>query len=360
MTKKHLNHLETVINTSVNAIIAIDNKLHVLTFNKAAEDMFGYTIQEIQQSNNLHLIIPQKYISLHDQALSRFIKTEKSSGLMKTEIEIEAQHKNGTIIPIKMLIDYSGTGDDLIIVANIINLTEDKHQKSLILQHSRNAQMGEMLSMIAHQWRQPLSVISSTVLSIHIKQELSGLDKIFLNEQLKIISDNTQHLSQTIDDFRKFFIEEKHKVNTTLEQIIDTSLSLINPILESKNTTVLRDYKCNEELLTFPNELTQVVLNLIGNAQDILETTNTNNPTINIKTYKDDKYYYLQVHDNGGGIKHSIFDKIFDPYFTTKGSLNGTGLGLYLSKKILQEHCNGSIGVENIDNGALFTIKISK
>lgn len=237
-------------------------------------------------------------------------------------------------------------------------LDKNREKDFLLIQQSRHAQMGEMITMIAHQWRQPLSSISSNVIALQVQQELEGYNKEFYDEQLEKISGLTQYLSKTIDDFRKFFKEEKEKTSTSLEDIVADSLYIIESILVSKGIELEIEYLCNEKILSYPKELKQVVLNLLKNTQEAIEEKKISNPKINIKTYKDKKNFYLEIKDNAGGIEEDIKEKIFDPYFTTKDTLNGTGLGLYMSKKIIQEYCNGDIKVRNTDGGVSFTIEI--
>lgn len=233
-----------------------------------------------------------------------------------------------------------------------------KQQENMLVQ-SRMAQMGEMLAMIAHQWRQPLASISAIISAMMVRQELDQYDPKYFNEQLNKISDHTQHLSGTINDFRDFFKEDKTKTESTLEQIVDDSLHIIGSIIESQGIKISTDYQCNEKLYIYPNELKQVVLNLLKNSQETIEEKKIKNAKIEIRTYKNGTNYYLEIRDNGGGIPEGEISKIFEPYFTTKGNLNGTGLGLYMSNLIITEHHKGRLTVSNQDDGACFIIKLS-
>lgn len=235
-------------------------------------------------------------------------------------------------------------------------IERNKMQSAYLVQQSRLAQMGEMISMIAHQWRQPLAAISAIIAILQLKQTIKQYDATLYDNKLTDITELVQHLSKTINDFRDFFKEDKHKVSTLIDDIIDSCLKIIGPILKHKDITVTKEYKCVGEFLSYPNELKQVVLNILSNAKDAFENSRYDKPRIDIRGYKTANTYYLQIQDNAGGIPPEIINKIFDPYFTTKGSQNGTGLGLYMSKKIIQEHCKGHISVKNHEDGALFTI----
>ncbi len=239
-------------------------------------------------------------------------------------------------------------------VAEEVKKNEEKQKQ--LLHQSRLAQMGEMISMIAHQWRQPLSAISSSSLAINIKAKLGKLDNETAIELSEKISEYSQHLSLTIDDFREFFKPNRGKEETTLETLVESALSIVEISLKNKSIKLVQDLRCHQVLKTHPNELKQVILNLIKNAEDALTERHTPDPKIEIRTYKEGRNVVLEVRDNAGGVPEKIIDKIFDPYFSTKLEKNGTGLGLYMSKTIIEEHCGGSLTVENGDEGAIFKI----
>ena len=234
------------------------------------------------------------------------------------------------------------------------NREKEKH----LIQQSRLAQMGEMISMIAHQWRQPLGAISSLSSTIEIEATLDSLDKNKTISHAKKISDLTQHLSQTISDFREFFKQDKEKTHFTSEALLQSIAVITGDSLKAKNINFIQDLNCNCNFKTYTNELKQVVLNLVKNAEDALVDKKIEKSYIKLATFTDDKAYILEVSDNAGGITEDIIDKIFDPYFSTKTQKNGTGLGLYMSKTIIQDHCGGTLSVCNDENGAVFTITI--
>jgi len=233
-------------------------------------------------------------------------------------------------------------------------IDKNRQKDQQLLQQSRLAQMGEMISMIAHQWRQPLSAISSIGGAIILKASLGNLDKETAQMLATNISKHSQHLSSTIDDFRNFFKSNKEKSNTTYTKVIESVLSIIEISMGSKNITLIKNLNSREKFDTYPNELKQVILNLIKNAEDVLLEKEVKNPTVTIETYG----ATLIVSDNAGGIPEDIIDKIFDPYFSTKTKKDGTGLGLYMSKTIIEDHCKGRLEVYNDHDGAVFKITL--
>ncbi len=232
------------------------------------------------------------------------------------------------------------------------------YQKKQMIQQIKLIQMGEMLSMIAHQWRQPLAAISATTTNLSFKVMVNEFDQKIFTDELNLISEYTQHLSSTINDFRSFFKEDKTKTNVYLEDVVNSTLSIVKESLKSQDIKVVTNLDCNEKVETFANELKQVVLNIIKNAEDIILEKNISNGEIIITTKKEKNCKIISIRDNGGGIPDDIIKKIFNPYFSTKLDRDGTGLGLYISKTIVEKHCNGKLTVSNCENGALFEIRL--
>lgn len=250
---------------------------------------------------------------------------------------------------------------NLTLEERVVHEVEKNRQKDQqLIQQSRLASMGEMISMIAHQWRQPLSAISSTVQGLHLKLTLKKFDEALFIEKLSDVIRYAQYLSQTIDDFRQFFKPSKAKNKVSLEEVIEKVLDIIRVSLENKRIALSMDYRSNESLMTYANELMQVLLNLIKNAEDVLMENKIENPWIKIVTLKDEHSLILEISDNGGGIPESVIERIFDPYFSTKNKKDGTGLGLYMSQKIIEEHCGGSLRASNGVEGAIFTITLPR
>ncbi|SFV67243.1 Aerotaxis sensor receptor protein [hydrothermal vent metagenome] len=247
-------------------------------------------------------------------------------------------------------------------ITDSINLKEElersQQKDKAMLQQSKLAQMGEMIAMIAHQWRQPLTAISSTASDLHMKIILDNFNSDYFIEKLEKIDGFSQHLSKTIDDFRGFYKEDKEKIDILFSNIIQGALDIVATSITNKNITLETTFKSQQKIAVYPNELRQVILNLIKNAEDVIIEKKIQNPTIQLKTYEDDTYAYFETIDNAGGIPKEIIEKIFDPYFSTKTKKDGTGLGLYMSKTIVEEHCGGKLEVSNTTEGAKFKIII--
>jgi signal transduction histidine kinase len=234
-----------------------------------------------------------------------------------------------------------------------------KSQEKLMIHQSKLATMGEMLSMIAHQWRQPLTAVFTTIQSIELKYKLGKLDGEFLKKQVDTSKQIVNQMSQTIDDFRNFFKPTKELEDTLLSDVLEKSLTVIKPTLSKNSIEVVVEQDSKIEIKTYSNELMQVVLNILTNANDALKEIEIKEPIIEIKSYIKDEKIFIDISDNAGGINDEIIDQIFEPYFSTK-SKNGTGLGLYMSKIIIEDHLKGKLFVKNGTKGAIFTISLDK
>jgi signal transduction histidine kinase len=249
-----------------------------------------------------------------------------------------------------------------------------KQNQDIIFQN-RSAAMGEMIGNIAHQWRQPLHTIGLTLIEAHFDLDDFGkIDKENGAIYLKNIKTQIDYLSRTIDDFRNFFNPQKEKIPCSIQDTVAYVVSLTHKMLEEKNIVLTiscvdacdnKSRGCIEAcsqgmtVLGYPNELAQVLLNLISNSRDVLLERKIREPLLSITWgYANDGVVVITVSDNGGGIDEVVMPKIFDPYFSTKDKNQGTGIGLYMSKIIIQEHHDGTIGVSNNEQGAVFTITI--
>nr|WP_321267323.1 ABC transporter substrate-binding protein [uncultured Sulfurimonas sp.] len=237
-----------------------------------------------------------------------------------------------------------------------------------MLHQSRLVQMGEMLSMIAHQWKQPLSSISTMQIAIRMSIELEKYDLNdkkqrdefieFLFKKLDKIGAYTQNLSQIISDFSDFYKPNKESQTMRLDSVIVKACHLVEDSMIMNNIVISLNLHSQALVDLHENEFMQVILNILNNAKDQLIDKNIENPIIKLLSYDADKEIVLKISDNAGGIDEYTMPLVFDPYFSTKLDKNGTGLGLYMSKNIIEDYHNGSISVENDAKGAVFIIRI--
>jgi len=230
---------------------------------------------------------------------------------------------------------------------------KNRAKDKMMFAQSRRAQMGEILAMIAHQWRQPLHSINAAVSVINLKVKSGQFNYEMSKNITSKIEKYTHHLSNTIDDFRDFFKPQKEMHNTNLEVVFSKAHSLIDNSLYMKNIEINLKIDSVYEFTSYENELIQVILNLLKNAEDVLVERSIAKPVIFVNI----KEYTISIEDNAGGIDEKILSKIFDPYFSTKAK-NGTGLGLYMSKVIIEDHCYGTLDVVNGKRGAKFILTL--
>ena len=251
----------------------------------------------------------------------------------------------------------------------ISEIEKNNEKQKIIFQQSKMAAMGEMISNIAHQWRQPLHAILLTNQKIHLNRILGHeIDDELINSVENDIKKQINYLNSTIEDFRNFFKPDKEKVEFQLKESIETSLDIIHATLKQKQIDVIKDFDSNIKIFNLKNELMQVIINILKNAMDVLDERLITDKIIIIRTYEKDNFYFIDVIDNAGGISENILPKIFEPYFTTKHQSKGTGLGLYMSHEIIVKHMNGFFEVKNINfklennnyKGACFSISFKK
>ncbi len=364
-SQKEYADMITQINT--NAIIAVDANSNILTFNKSAEDMFGFSADEMLNTKLIDdKIIPLKFLDRHNRGLKNFIQT----GELKNRdvvFELEGQHRDKTLFPIRISFGVKIEDNNKIVVANIQNITKEKEKDELIIQQSRFAAMGEMIGEIAHQWRQPLSSISAIASGAKLRYKNNLISDEELDKTFVKIKYHTQYLSQTIDDFRDFYKKNKKREPFEVNEIIDKSITLIDASYSEKNIELILKRDERKIMLSGNgSELSQVFLNILYNAKDAIVDNNVTDRVVILEVLQEGEYVVVKIYDSAGGISEKIKERVFDPYFTTKHKSQGTGIGLFMSKKIISQHFEGTIEVQNrefeVDNkklfGAEFIIKI--
>jgi ABC-type amino acid transport substrate-binding protein/nitrogen-specific signal transduction histidine kinase len=239
---------------------------------------------------------------------------------------------------------------------------DNKKKDGYIIHQSRLAQMGELISIIAHQWRQPLNFITSTTLRISMKldpQKPNSSIKIskkelvdYINKECSNIDNYIDLLSDTLEHFRNFYKPNRKPFYTDISHPLDHSMLVMRKVLHQNNINLVENYNSKLQISLFSNELSQVFMNIIKNSQDSFIINDIKYKTITISTKDiDNKGVQIEFRDNAGGIKKDIRDKILDPYFSTKGDKHGTGIGLYISKIIVEDHHKGNLDIDYLDDG---------
>ena len=233
-------------------------------------------------------------------------------------------------------------------------------QNELLVQSEKMVSMGEMIGNIAHQWRQPLSAISSHITSIQMQKEIGILEDDFFFKTCKSINKNANYLSKTIDTFRDFIKGEKVFKNIIIQNEISQALGIVSTTLKESQIKLNDNINYDEDIEIYmtTGELPQVIINIINNARDVLMEKEIQNPIINLDLQKDNSKVTITIEDNAGGIPLDIMPKIFEPYFTTKHQSQGTGLGLHMSFDIITKSLKGKLYVKNTEIGAKFFIEI--
>ena len=227
-----------------------------------------------------------------------------------------------------------------------MEIQKNEEKNRILIQQSRMASMGEMLENIAHQWRQPLSTISVAASGMEVKKEFSNLSDEEFFEGINHIKKSTLYLSNTIDDFRSFFSKKKSNSKINIKSVVEKALDLMGNTFVQNRIQVIKNIE-DIEFLSLENELIQVFMNIFVNAKDALRPIVGNEKYIFIDIYKKDNYLIINIKDSAGGIKENIIDKVFEPYFTTKHQSQGTGIGLFMCREIINKHMNGQIEISN-------------
>ncbi|QKE26730.1 ABC transporter substrate-binding protein [Arcobacter aquimarinus] len=210
------------------------------------------------------------------------------------------------------------------------------------------ASMGEMISNIAHQWRQPLSVISTLATGVKLQKEFDTLSDKELILNMDLINKNAQYLSETINDFKNFIKGDRNLQNYNLSSTITNFIHLIESSIKNSNIRMILDLDDDIFIDGYPNELIQCFINIFNNSKDAYEETNQENPLFFIKTQKQNNQVIIKIKDNAQGIPQNIISKIYEPYFTTKHKSQGTGLGLHMTYKLITDGINGKIDAKNV------------
>ncbi len=343
-----------------NGIFKGSNKLFLELMNlKDEKELLGKKDSDFNIVENEDFMSDDLYVMTNKKPKLNYTETISSKN---NDIRILNTSKVPLIDKNENVIGVLGVIQD--ITEQINNQNQINLQEQLLIQQSKLASMGEMIANIAHQWRQPLSIISTSATGIKIQKEMGILDDDSEIKSLDCINENAQYLSNTIEDFRDFFKKSKIKNLVNLNTLLEKTLKLIITRLKNKKITIINN--CTDiEFETYEREMIHVFMNIINNSIDAFENKDYEK-FIFFETKKFENKIVINIKDNAGGIDENILDKIFEPYFTTKESKQGTGIGLYMCNEIVVKHFNGEISVENESfeylnqkyKGSQFTIEL--
>lgn len=237
-------------------------------------------------------------------------------------------------------------------------IQKGREQEQLLIQKSKFIALGEMISNIAHQWRQPLSQLSALLMTLKLKHRMDKLDKNAMDIKCAEAETIVEYMSHTIDDFRNFFMPNKDKKEFSIKESVEEVLRIIGTSITNQNIAIEVNIPRDQNIIGYKSEYEQVILNLLSNAKDAIIATCKEKGRIVITLKIVGKVSRLSIHDNGGGIKIEPLEKIFEPYMTTKDHNEGTGIGLYMAKLIIEKSMKGKLEVQNKDDGAIFTVEV--
>lgn len=354
-----------IINKIVNSIeqvkFGLGRFFAFLRNRKKEENVLGITLDTKDELGEMAKAINEE-IDKTKTALIEDIKLIEAATQMVKEI------KNGNL---DERLTVSAKTEDLNLLKNMINamvddlefkiqaeITRRTDQEKLLIQQSKLAAMGNMIGNIAHQWRQPLSELNAILMNIETKYKFNDFNEEFIETSVSKCNKITAHMSNTINDFQNFFKPSKTKENFNVVEACQKASTILKSSLKHHNIKFECLFKEEKEVFGYPNEFSQAFLNILSNAKDVLIQREVANPFIKVSISSGKKYVLIKVEDNGGGIEEKNLERIFEPYFTTKHAKQGTGIGLYMSKTIIEGNMDGFLVAQNIENGALFTIKL--
>ncbi|MFK5938080.1 MAG: PAS domain-containing sensor histidine kinase, partial [Sulfurimonas sp.] len=339
-------------------ILIYNENGEILFLNKIFRDNTGYGLKEI---NNTDTLIKKLFPSESDEriyALKDYYKNPLKTSEVQEHIFTTKNSQRMSVLLNAASLDTPKQSAQKVFIIAMIDVTDIKDKEELMMAQSRQAAMGEMLSMIAHQWRQPLSVISMVANGIQVDIDLENeITTEALEDMTSTIGTQTAYLSNTIDDFRNFFKPDTNREETSIASTLKQITTLIQKSLESNNIRLELPSSNDVIILTYTHQLIQVLINIINNAKDALIEKKSNDSFIKIDYKKEKDELILSICDNAGGIDDSIKDKLGQAYVSTK-SKNGTGLGLYMSIVIVQKHLKGRLYWESDNKGSCFYVAL--
>ncbi len=355
------NELKSIFDNIPNMIFLKDAKdLRFVKINNFGEKLLGKSQEELIGKNDYDLFSQEEA----DFFINRDKEALKYDRVVNIEEEAITTSAGERILHTRKVSVKDSDGNPLYLLGISEDITDKKEQEKIILEQSKNAAMGEMIGNIAHQWRQPLSIISTGATGMIMQKQMDMLSDEQFENTCNLINDNAQYLSKTIDDFKNFIKNERKFSTFNLEEKIDNFLRLVEPSFKRHDIELVLNIDPSLTIDGYPNELIQCFMNIYNNAKDALKESNQEKKYIFMDSYKKDKSIIIKFRDNAGGIPSDVLPRIFEPYFTTKHQAQGTGLGLSMTYNLVTEGMKGKIIADNVNynykgevyNGAEFTI----
>jgi len=355
---KALELQTTIFDNSGYLIIRVDKNGIIKQVNKEVEKLLGYSSEELVDQYTPEIFHLEKEIlhktTIFSKELNKDIIPGIETFIAKTNAGLKNEHewtylsKDGKHIPVLLSITALKTKNNKIY--GYLGIAQNISERKKMESQAKLASMGEMIGNIAHQWRQPLSIISTIATGIQLKSEFYKIDSNEILDNMKKITYQTQYLSKTIDDFRNFIKNTNTKELLKISSVIEKTLSIVNSSIKNNNINLILEIKDDLEIKGFENQLIQAFINIINNAKDSIKENvlKDNDKLIFIQTEKFEGGLSITIKDSGSGIKNEIIDKIFEPYFTTKHQSIGTGIGLSMVHQIINDHHYGKIEVSNV------------
>ena len=369
LLQEQSSRFEFAINSSRDGFWDYNLQTKEFFLSSGWKERLGFKEEEELTYLNFLSLIPQKNRVQHHLAMQDAI--DKYPDNLKY-VHFRVRYPLLTVFGEKLLIEdvgdafFEDNGETLVRITGFHrDITDQDRQAKMIESQNRVAAMGDMIGNIAHQWRQPIGAINNTLNDVEFDIELEDLKQIDSKKFLAVsakVKEYTSYLSKTIDDFRSIASDEKAKSNFLLIDVLQEAYPIIESEYKKNNIEYIVNIegKCTCNFYGYKRELLQVVINILNNAKDILVEKKVQNPQVRLDLHRDDENVYVTIHDNAGGVPQSIIEKIFDPYFTTKHESIGTGIGLFMSKKMITEHFNGILSVYNEEDGATFCISLPR
>jgi len=369
---------EAIYKTTKDGIAILDIETTAfLDVNPAYCEMTGFTKEELLRTSCFKLSLPE-----YEEKSRLALNEVKTKGYITNFIKT-CKIKDDKIIIVNMSISLMDDGKKILVSSKDITkqkelerqlqtinsnlelrIIEEVEKNRLnefqLLEQSKNASMGQMIGNIAHQWRQPLSAITSLASSLKISDEIGIIDSTEVQEKMDNIINKANYLSNTIDTFRNFLKAGNEVKKFPLEQMLERSLQIVDASMKDAHITLTGNINFNKQTIItgIESEISQVIINILNNAKDIIKEKMIPNPWVKLELLQKENGHLITIEDNGGGIPEDVMPKIFDPYFTTKHQSQGTGLGLHMSYRIVTESFHGKIYVRNTQNGAKFFIEL--